>query len=149
MKILGRSQIAQADGHGVVLTVPLLALTMGMGWFGHHSWVELLLATPVVLWAGWPFFERGARSFLTMHLNMFSLILLGVGSAYFYSVFAVVFPNLFPASFRGPSGEIGLYFEAAAAITTLVLLGQVLELRARSQTSGAIRGRIQRQRASA
>jgi len=108
------------------------------------TWVQLALATPVVLWGGWPFFERGWQSVVNRSLNMFSLIALGTGTAYFYSVVAAVFPGLFPDSFRGPGsgghgGEVPVYFEAAAVITTLVLLGQVLELRARSQTSSALR----------
>jgi len=101
-------------------------------------WVQLVLATPVVLWAGWPFFQRGWRSVVTWNLNMFTLIALGVGAAYFYSVVAVLFPNLFPASFR-ENGQAAVYFEAATMITVLVLLGQVLELRARRRTAGAIR----------
>jgi Cu+-exporting ATPase len=103
------------------------------------GWIGLFLATPVVLWAGWPFFERGWTSIVNRSLNMFTLIALGTGAAYLYSVVAVLFPQIFPAAFRGPHGEVPVYFEAAAAITTLVLLGQVLELRARSQTSTAIR----------
>ena len=103
------------------------------------AWVQLVLATPVVLWGGWPFFERGWASVVNRSLNMFTLIALGTGAAYVYSVVATLAPGLFPASFRGHGGEVGVYFEAAAVITTLVLLGQVLELRARSQTSSAIR----------
>jgi Cu+-exporting ATPase len=99
----------------------------------------LVLATPVVLWGGWPFFERGWASLVNRSLNMFTLIALGTGTAYVYSVAAVLFPSSFPASFQQPRGEVPLYFEAAAAITTLVLLGQVLELRARIRTSTAIR----------
>jgi Cu+-exporting ATPase len=102
------------------------------------SWIEFLLATPVVLWGGWPFFERGWASLVNRSLNMFTLIALGTGTAYFFSVAAVLFPGAFPNSVRGSSGELPSYFEAAAAITTLVLLGQVLELRARSRTSSAI-----------
>ncbi|HEX7159443.1 MAG TPA: copper-translocating P-type ATPase, partial [Edaphobacter sp.] len=105
-------------------------------WMG---WVELVLATPVALWCGWPFFERGWASIVNRSLNMFTLIAIGVGAAYLYSVVAVVAPGLFPPSFRDSSGRLGLYFEAAAVITVLVLLGQVLELKARSRTSGAIR----------
>ncbi len=101
------------------------------------GWIELLLATPVVLWGGWPFFERGWASLINRSLNMFTLIALGTGTAYAYSVIAVLFPGIFPSSFRA-NGEIPLYFEAASAITALVLLGQVLELRARSHTSAAI-----------
>jgi len=103
------------------------------------GWIELALATPVVLWGGWPFFERGWASFVNRSLNMFTLIALGTGTAYVYSLAAVLFPNIFPASFQQVPGEVPVYFEAAAAITTLVLLGQVLELRARSRTSAAIR----------
>jgi Cu+-exporting ATPase len=102
------------------------------------GWLELALATPVVLWGGWPFLERGWASVVHRSLNMFTLISIGTGAAYFYSVAAVTAPNLFPATFRDASGNLGLYFEAAAVITVLVLLGQVLELRARSQTGGAI-----------
>jgi Cu+-exporting ATPase len=104
-----------------------------------RGWIELVLTTPVVLWGGWLFFVRGWQSILTRHLNMFTLIALGVSVAYVYSVIALIFPGLFPASFRMANGHVGLYFEAAAAIVTLVLLGQVMELRARSQTGGAIR----------
>jgi Cu+-exporting ATPase len=124
---------------GVCLSVPLLGLSMGKMMFGSHPWVEFALATPVVLWGAWPFFVRGARSVMMLHLNMFTLIALGTGAAYFYSVVAVLFPRLFPDSFRDASGGLALYFEAAAIITTLVLLGQVLELKARSQTSSAIK----------
>jgi Cu+-exporting ATPase len=102
------------------------------------GWIELALATPVVLWGGWPFFERGWASIVHRSPNMFTLIAMGSGAAYLYSVAAVIAPDLFRAGFRDPSGNIGLYFEAAAVITVLVLLGQVLELRARSQTGGAI-----------
>ena len=103
------------------------------------TWIQLALATPVVLWGGWPFFERGWRSVVSRHLNMFTLIALGTGAAYAYSVAAVLFPGLFPASFRGHGGALAVYLEPAAVIVTLVLLGQVLELRARSRTSSAIR----------
>jgi P-type Cu+ transporter len=102
-------------------------------------WLELILATPVVLWGGWPFFERGWQSIVNHSPNMFTLIALGVGTAYVYSVMATLFPGFFPDSFQGHAGEVPVYFEAAAIITVLVLLGQVLELRARSQTSGAIK----------
>jgi Cu2+-exporting ATPase len=102
------------------------------------QWLEALLATPVVLWAGWPFLERGWRSFATWRLNMFSLIALGVAAAYLFSLYALLFPNTLPAAFNGQHG-LPLYFEAAAVIVTLVLLGQVLELKARSKTSGAIK----------
>lgn len=133
----------------VVLTVPVLVLGMSdlipgqpfQHWLGMHAiaWLELLLASPVVVWAGWPFFERGWASLANRSLNMFTLIALGTGTAYVYSVIAVLFPGLFPPSFRDMSVGVPVYFEAAAAITTLVLLGQVLELRARSHTSTAIR----------
>ncbi|MGA2536021.1 MAG: copper-translocating P-type ATPase [Terracidiphilus sp.] len=103
------------------------------------GWMEFAFATPVVLWGGWPFFQRGWTSIISRRLNMFTLISIGSGSAYLYSVVAVLVPQLFPASFRDMSGQLGLYFEAAAVITVLVLLGQVLELKARSQTSGAIK----------
>ncbi len=102
------------------------------------GWIELALATPVVLWGGWPFFERGWASLVNRSLNMFTLIALGTGTAYVYSVIAVLFPGIFPDSFRA-MGQVPVYFEAAATITALVLLGQVLELRARSHTSSAIR----------
>ncbi len=107
------------------------------------DWVELVLATPVVVWAGWPFFERGAASIVRRSLNMFTLIALGTGTAYLFSVVATIAPSLFPASFRGTDGSVGVYFEAAAAITVLVLLGQVLELRARSRTGHAIRSLLE------
>ena len=131
------------------LTVPVLALAMGSMFFPHavpgglRLWIEGLLATPVVLWGGWPFFVRGVQSVKNRRLNMFTLIALGVGVAYAFSVVALLFPHLFPASFRGHGGEVGVYFEAAAVITALVLLGQVLELRARSQTGAAIRSLLQ------
>jgi Cu+-exporting ATPase len=134
---------------GAVLTVPLLVLAMGplvgftwvMETFGKRTslWVELVLATPVILWSGWPFFVRGYRSFRTLNLNMFSLIAMGVGAAYLFSVVAVLAPGIFPAGFRDEHGNVGVYFEAAAVIVTLVLLGQVMELRAREGTGRAIR----------
>ncbi len=133
-----------------ILTAPLLFLAMAGMLPGQpvqellsprlQVWVELLLATPVVLWGGWPFFERGWASIVRRRLNMFTLIAIGTGTAYFYSVVATLLPGIFPAGFRGHQGEVAVYFEAAAVITTLVLIGQVLELRARSQTSRAIRG---------
>jgi Cu+-exporting ATPase len=101
--------------------------------------VEFALSTPVVLWGGWPFFQRGWASILNRHLNMFTLIALGTGASYLYSVYALLFPNLIPASFHDMAGGLAVYFEPAAAIVTLVLLGQVLELRARSQTSRALK----------
>ena len=134
---------------GLVLTLPLLAFVMGDMLPGQplrqlipgrlSAGLQLVLATPVVLWAGWPFFERGWASIVNRSLNMFTLIALGTGMAYIYSVVGTLTPELFPASFRTHGSEVGLYFEAAAVITVLVLLGQVLELRARSQTSSAIR----------
>lgn len=125
-----------------VLTLPLLASAMGgdvLGFEQGRAWLELLLATPVVLWGGWPFFVRGWQSVVNRSLNMFTLIAMGVGVAYLYSAIATAVPWIFPASFRGEGGMVAVYFEAAAAITTLVLLGQVLELKARSQTGAAIR----------
>jgi Cu+-exporting ATPase len=120
----------------IALTAPLLVLMLS----GRMKpWVELALATPVVLWGGWPFFERGWASVVHRSLNMFTLIAAGTGTAYLYSVVAAIRPGIFPASFRGHGGEVAVYFEPAAVIVTLVLLGQVLELRARSQTSSAIR----------
>ncbi|MGB1126252.1 MAG: heavy metal translocating P-type ATPase [Phycisphaeraceae bacterium] len=133
---------------GAVLTLPVLVLAMGgfvglpvAEWVGHTTarWMELLLATPVILWAGWPFFVRGYRSVVTLNLNMFTLISIGVAAAWVYSVVATIVPGVFPESFRDEVGSVGVYFEAAAVIVTLVLLGQVLELRARRRTSGAIR----------
>jgi Cu+-exporting ATPase len=129
----------------IVLSVPLLVLSMGAESLlrgvpvAAMQWIELLLATPVVLWCGWPFFQRFWASFVNRSPNMFTLIGLGTGAAYFYSVVAVVFPQIFPAAVRLANGAIPVYFEAAAIITTLVLLGQVLELRARQKTSSAIR----------
>jgi Cu+-exporting ATPase len=130
---------------GVVLTVPVVALEMG----GHFirlplsatvsNWIQLALATPVVLWAGWPFFVRGWQSVINRSLNMFTLIAMGTGVAWLYSVIATFAPQMFPAAFH-MQGAVAVYFEAAAVITVLVLLGQVLELRAREHTSGAIRG---------
>ncbi|MEQ8374974.1 MAG: copper-translocating P-type ATPase [Roseibium aggregatum] len=134
---------------GTALTVPLLVLTMGpylglsgvRGIFGERAtlWIELVLGTPVVLWCGWPFLTRGWNSFRSMNLNMFSLIGMGVMSAWTFSVVAVLAPDMFPAGFRDPEGHVGVYFEAAAVIVTLVLLGQVMELRAREGTGKAIR----------
>ncbi len=132
---------------GLALTLPVFVLEMGghlidlHQWLGQQTsnWIQLLLATPVVLWAGWPFFERGWASIRTRNLNMFTLIAIGTGVAWLYSVVGTFWPGLFPASMRGHDGSVAIYFEAAAVITVLVLLGQVLELRAREQTSGAIR----------
>ena len=132
---------------GLALAVPVLILEMGGHIVDLHmlvdpkvsNWVQLLLATPVVLWAGWPFFERAWQSLKTMNLNMFTLIAMGTGVAWLYSVIGTVTPGVFPATFRGMGGAVAVYFEAAAVITVLVLLGQVLELRAREQTGGAIR----------
>ena len=133
---------------GAALSVPLVLLVMSEMLPGPDltkafsaralAWLQLALASPVVLWGGWPFFARGWASLRT-RLNMFTLIALGTGAAYVYSTIATFWPGLFPASFRGPDGEVALYFEAAAVIVTLVLLGQVLELRARQRTGAAIR----------
>ncbi|NVK97831.1 MAG: copper-translocating P-type ATPase [Ruegeria pomeroyi] len=134
---------------GAVLTLPLLVLTMGpyLGFpevrtlFGERMtlWIELVLGTPVVWWCGWPFMMRGWTSFRTRHLNMFSLIAMGVLAAWLFSVAAVLWPQVFPDGFRDAEGNVGVYFEAAAVIVTLVLLGQVMELRAREGTGKAIR----------
>lgn len=132
---------------GVALSVPVVALETGSNFINLHqwisaqtlNWVQLVLATPVVLWAGWPFFQRGWASIKNKSLNMFTLIALGVGAAWLYSLVGTLAPGLFPETARGMAGAVPVYFEAAAVITTLVLLGQVLELRARAQTSGAIR----------
>lgn len=134
-------------GIGAVLTAPVFALEMGSHVFDiHHliaqqasNWVQLALATPVVLWAGWPFFARGAASVRNRSLNMFTLIALGTGAAWLYSLVATLLPGLFPPALRREDGAVAVYFEAAAVITVLVLLGQVLELRAREKTSGAIK----------
>jgi Cu+-exporting ATPase len=130
-----------------VLTVPVFIIAMGSMFPGFHGvlppgtshWIEFLLATPVVLWGGWPFFQRGWQSIVNRHPNMFTLIALGTGVAYLYSLVAVLFPGLFPGSFRHADGTVDLYFEAAAVIVTLVLMGQVMELRARNRTSRAIK----------
>jgi Cu+-exporting ATPase len=132
-----------------MLTLPLLVIAMGgmipglsSLWADSHqrlAWLELALATPVVLWGGWPFFQRGWSSLVNRHLNMFTLIALGTGVAYIYSVIATITPDMFPPTFRDASGRVAVYFEAAAAIVTLVLLGQVMELRARHRTGAAIR----------
>lgn len=134
---------------GLVLTLPVFILEMGghIPALGLHdlvpprisTWIQFVLSTPVVLWAGWPFFQRAWASVIHRSLNMFSLIALGAGAAYLYSLFAAFAPGMFPAGFRGMGGTVSVYFEAAAVIIVLVLLGQVLELRAREQTGGAIR----------
>ena len=130
----------------LALALPVFVLEMGGHLIGHalieprlSGWIQLTLSTPVVAWAGWPFFARGWASLRTGRLNMFTLIALGVGVAYLDSLAAVLAPGLFPAGVRGPMGEVPVYFEAAATITVLVLLGQMLELRAREHTSGAIK----------
>jgi Cu+-exporting ATPase len=132
---------------GTVLTLPVFALEMGAHLFDiHHlvapqtsNWIQLLLGTPVVLWAGWSFFTRAVASVKNRSLNMFTLIALGTGAAWLYSIVATLAPGLFPSALRGEDGAVAVYFEAAAVITVLVLLGQVLELRAREKTSGAIK----------
>jgi Cu+-exporting ATPase len=132
---------------GLVLSIPVVALEMAGHLTNLHmllgqtlsNWIQFVIATPVVLWAGWPFFVRGWRSIVTRNLNMFTLIAMGTGVAWLYSVIGTLAPDIFPTTFRGPDGAVAVYFEAAAVITVLVLLGQVLELRAREQTSGAIR----------
>src|SRR5262245_13682239 len=131
----------------LILTLPVLSLEMGGHLTNLHmllgqnwsNWLQFIFATPVVLWGGWPFFVRGWQSLLTRNLNMFTLIAMGIGVAWLYSVVAILLPGAFPPAFRSPDGAVAVYFEAAAVITVLVLLGQVLELRAREQTSGAIR----------
>ncbi len=136
-----------------ILTLPLFVYAMGdlvpgrpfeallpIEW---RQWLQFALATPVVVWGGWPFFVRGWRSVRTLNLNMFTLIALGVGVAFLYSFVATIAPGIFPSTFRSAAGEVAVYYEAAAVITTLVLLGQVLELKARSQTSGAIRALLE------
>jgi len=137
----------------VLLSVPLLLVSMGgmlpgvrlHALLGHDTrlWLELALATPVVLWCGWPFLQRGWQSVVQRNLNMFTLIALGVSVAYLYSMVATLMPGLFPASFRDSNGQVGVYFEAAAIIITLVLVGQVLELRARDATGSAIRSLLE------
>ena len=133
----------------LVLSIPLLVMEMGVHLFrlpiddvilpAINPWIQLVLATPVLLWGGWPFFQRGWASVVSRHLNMFTLIALGTGVAYLYSVVATVAPGLFPEALRMAAGTVPVYFESAAVIVTLILLGQVLELRARERTSGAIR----------
>ncbi|MBM9595032.1 heavy metal translocating P-type ATPase [Roseitranquillus sediminis] len=133
---------------GAVLTAPLVIIAMAPmvgfevgSWLGERvtRWLELILATPVILWSGWPFLVRGWKSFRSRNLNMFSLIAMGVAAAYAFSVVAVIAPGLFPAGFRDHAGQVGVYFEAGAVIVVLVLLGQILELRARERTGSAIR----------
>jgi Cu+-exporting ATPase len=132
---------------GLAFALPVFILEMGSHIIGAHgfldqqlsNWTQLALTAPVVLWAGWPFFERGWASVVTRNLNMFTLIAMGTGVAFLYSLVATLAPGIFPAALRGAHGAVPVYFEAAAVITVLVLLGQVLELRARDQTSGAIR----------
>ncbi|GGO17573.1 copper-translocating P-type ATPase [Iodidimonas muriae] len=134
---------------GAVLTIPLLILTMSpfvgltaiREFFGERTtlWIEFALGTPVILWSGWPFFVRGFQSFRSMNLNMFSLIAMGTGAAYIFSIVAVLVPDIFPDGFRNAEGHVGVYFEAAAVIVTLVLLGQIMELRARERTGSAIK----------
>src|SRR5580704_8839229 len=132
---------------GLVLALPPFVLEMGGHLLGGHgfvdqtlsNWIQLVFATPVVVWAGAPFFVRGWQSLVTRNLNMFTLIAMGTGVAYLYSLVGTIAPEIFPATFRGHDGAVAVYFEAAAVITVLVLLGQVLELRAREATSGAIR----------
>ncbi|WP_292983605.1 heavy metal-binding domain-containing protein, partial [Nitrosomonas sp.] len=132
---------------GLLLTAPVFIMEMGGHLIGlahvvppqTSNWLQLSLATPVVWWAGWPFFVRGWQSIRNRALNMFTLIAMGTGVAWIYSIVATVAPGLFPDIFRGDDGSVAVYFEAAAVITVLVLLGQVLELRARERTSGAIK----------
>jgi Cu+-exporting ATPase len=133
---------------GGALTLPIFILAMAhlVPALGHVEWIsgnasrwtQFILSTPVVFWAGWPFFQRGWRSLVNRHLNMFTLIAMGVGAAYVFSAVAMLFPGVFPASFAR-HGKVDIYFEAAAVIVVLVLLGQVLELRARQRTGSAIR----------
>ena len=130
---------------GLVCTIPVFNMEMGGNRTGLtmllsqqlSNCMQLVLATPAVMWAGWPFFVRGWQSLWTHNLNMFTLIAMGTGVSWVYSVVATFFPDTFPAAFRQMDGAVAVYFEAAAVITVLVLLGQVLELRARDQTSGA------------
>jgi P-type Cu+ transporter len=136
---------------GLVLSLPPVVLEMGGHLAGGHglidqnlsNWIQLVFASPVVLWAGWPFFVRGWQSLVTRNLNMFTLIAMGTSVAYVYSLIGTLAPNIFPATFRGHDGAVAVYFEAAAVITVLVLLGQVLELRARAATSGAIKALLE------
>src|SRR5947208_2112448 len=136
---------------GLMLSLPAVVLEMGGHLAGGHgwidqtlsNWIQLVFATPVVLWTGWPFFVRGWQSLVSRNLNMFTLIAMGTGVAYVYSLIGTVVPDIFPATFRGHDGAVAVYFEAAAVITVLVLLGQVLELRAREATSGAIKALLE------
>ena len=136
---------------GLALSVPPVVLEMGGHLVGGHglidqtlsNWIQLFFATPVVIWAGWPFFVRGWQSLKTRNLNMFTLIAVGTGVAYAYSIVGTIAPGIFPATFRGHGGAVAVYFESAAIITVLVLLGQVLELRAREATSGAIKALLE------
>jgi P-type Cu+ transporter len=136
---------------GAALSIPPVVLEMGGHLIGGQglidqtlsNWIQLVFATPVVIWAGWPFFVRGWQSLVTGNLNMFTLIAMGTGVAYVYSFIGTVAPGIFPATFRGHGGAVAVYFEAAAVITVLVLLGQVLELRAREATSGAIKALLE------
>jgi heavy metal translocating P-type ATPase len=129
----------------LALTIPVFIMEMSGHWQGHGGstrisiWIQMILTTPIVLWGGWPFFQRGFKSLQTRHLNMFTLISIGIGVAWVYSLVATLFPGIFPSAFRDANGVVAVYFEAAAMITTLVLLGQVLELKAREQTGSAIR----------
>jgi len=147
-----RADIIRRFWIGLLLTLPVFVLEMGSHIPGLRlnalvppiisTWVQFGLATPVVLWAGWPFFRRGWASLISRHLNMFTLISLGTATAYIYSLAATFVPSLFPAAFRNMGGSVPVYYEAAAVITVLVLLGQVMELQARDQTGGAIRALI-------
>jgi Cu+-exporting ATPase len=138
LKDMTRRFVVSAVLAGIVVGLAMIQHVPGVS-LPNTNWVELTLSTPVVLWGGWPFFQRGWASILNRHLNMFTLIALGTGVAYLFSVVATIVPQIFPPSFKDAHGMVGVYFEAAAAITALVLLGQVLELKARSQTSGAIK----------
>ena len=139
----------------LILTLPVFFMEMSGHLIGNiislniSIWIQMIMATPVVLWCGWPFFQRGLKSLKTRHLNMFTLISIGIGVSWSYSMVATLFPGLFPIVFRSENGLVAVYFEAAAAITTLVLLGQVLELKAREQTGSAIRALLKLAPASA
>lgn len=139
----------------LLLTLPVVIMEMGGHWVGQGIsskiaiWIQLILATPVVLWCGWPFFQRGLKSIKTRHLNMFTLISIGIAVAWSYSMVAAILPALFPIAFRNQNGLVAVYFESAAVITTLVLFGQVLELKAREQTGAAIRALLKLAPASA